>query len=54
MPIVSIVAFTLVFFLVLRPRMLRVRELAQGKVLLRDVHPAAAELVRSAARSFDS
>jgi hypothetical protein len=50
-PAVSIIGFALVFFLAIRPRMLRARETAQGEVQLQDVHPAAAELVRRAARS---
>lgn len=51
-PAVCVVGFLLVFFLAIRPRMLRVREATQGQVLLQDVHPAARELVRRAARSF--
>jgi hypothetical protein len=49
-PAVSIIGFALVFFLAIRPRMLRARETAQGHILLRDVHPAAAELVRRTVR----
>ena len=49
-PAVSIIGFALVFFLAIRPRMLRARETAEGQILLQDVHPAAAERVRHAAR----
>lgn len=48
-PIVSLVAFALVFFFAIRPRMLRVRETREGAIELRDVHPAAADAVRRTA-----